>query len=240
MPFRQPTYHHTGNFSNSLLDTDSVLNRFCEECVDAGRRRCALFETTAQAVRSRIDNVLNALKTHPLPVSVRPTHQCMMGDEDVFVSDTYGLVDYGLAHRVVFGFLYAPYGGSPLIPWISTSVLAHALAAAEGPDADGRPLFELRHEERLSCQCPSAPRRADLFAGSVAVACGESEPVYDTVEELQAQWNEMAKTSSFADVWPMRARCLRWPFRTRERFAGTFLHALVFLDDMLILSYRPI
>lgn len=149
---------------------------------------------------NRINVLFDSLKRRPIAVPINSTSP----DADA----AYGLVDYKIARSIVFDFLGTPYD-SLFSGALSASSLASALTAAESDD--GLPLFRLWNEDRFTCACTPdgpTPNREDLESVATAIACGDGDVVEDSVEDLQVVFDELAKTSSFADIWPMRARCV--------------------------------
>ncbi|EIN12406.1 hypothetical protein PUNSTDRAFT_130657 [Punctularia strigosozonata HHB-11173 SS5] len=191
-------------WSNNLRDTDKGLDIFYAAC--ANSTDCALHESTPYAVRSRVDAIFASLRRNPIPVSLN-------GSTD------YGLVDYTLVRENVFWWLYSPYQKAPM----SAPVLASALAALER--GDGRPFWALHKPElKLECDCsPTKPAAALLsWESFYAIACGDGKPVDTDVEGLHAFYDEMAKDSSFAEVWEPRLDCAGWKIQSKEQFHGPF------------------
>lgn len=189
-------------WSNNLLDTDASLQAFVNACVAAGPDQCALYNPDAFSVRSTIDSVFAKLKLRPL-----------------FVESTdpgeYGLVDVSIARRIVFNFLYRPYGTGA----VSATQLAHALASAD--KGDGRPFWDLQkvREDSFVDDCSTAPKPPRVASGGemgLAVACGDGDVVEDSLEALQAHFDEVGKTSSFVDNWTHRIRCSSVLFPSNE------------------------
>ncbi|EIN12410.1 alpha/beta-hydrolase [Punctularia strigosozonata HHB-11173 SS5] len=191
-------------WSNNLRDTDKVLDQFYTAC--ANSTSCALHEPTPSAIQSRVDVLFAKLKRNPIPVSLNGTN--------------YGLVDYTLARQVVFIWLYKPYQKSPL----SASSLASALEALER--GDGAAMWAAHAPEpTIKCDCardgpaklPAANRETTL-----AIACGDGEPVEHDLEELRAFYDDMARDSDFAEIWSAHLDCAGWKIRSKEQFHGPF------------------
>jgi hypothetical protein len=115
------------------------------------------------------------------------------------------LVDYGMARQVVFQYLYGPYGSRGM----NASTAAAALAATEV--RNGRPLLDLAKSLRaeFKCECGKDGARQDLSGreSTFAIACSDGDDVEDSVEELHAHYEKMAKFSSFAELWSVRVQC---------------------------------
>ena len=109
--------------------------------------------------------------------------------------------------RVIFGFLYGPYPGHTRLT--SPRILAAALAAAE--TGNGQPLWDLHKAdvEQLQCHCtsPDLPPLYKMGDATAAISCSDGEAVHETLDGLQAIYDEMAEDSIFAPLWGGRMRC---------------------------------
>lgn len=148
-------------------------------------------------MKARLDALFEKLKLRPIAV---PTNATNANGLD------YGLVDYALVRRLVFAFLYSPYGSD--MPTVATS-LSHWLAEAE--QGNGAPLWAVMRmaQEQLRCQCsPLDPPPSSGLDATLAIICGDGEKVEDTVEEIEEHQARIAEDSSFAELWTMRAFCV--------------------------------
>ncbi|PSS36784.1 hypothetical protein PHLCEN_2v1415 [Hermanssonia centrifuga] len=206
--------YYAALWSNNLVDTDAVLDWFFESCAEAGPEACALHESSAEKIKSRLNSLYESLKYSPIPVSAKGSD---------FTAADYGLVDYALVRKLIFGFLYAPYPG--MRPGgVTPSALASALAAAE--NGNGLPLWDLQKNgtEQFKCKCGGGANPVPRTDGAtVAIACGEGDVVEDSIEELQAHYEKMSQDSTFAELWTVHASCVGWKIRTVERFNGPFV-----------------
>jgi hypothetical protein len=148
-----------------------------------------LFAPDPAAIKSRVDALFAALKVRPIVVPV--TSNATDGPLD------YGLLDYGVAHRSFFNYLYNPF--------TNASAMATALAAAE--QGDGRPFWELGLDSEPEEECNSGAGTQNIFETTTAIACTDGDPVSDSLEELNAWYEQLAATSSFADVLDIHVRC---------------------------------
>jgi hypothetical protein len=172
---------------------------FYEACFEAGPDACALYETTVDAVESRVENIFAKLKARPIPVYAPAATKSTS-------SVNYGLTDYAVARNIVFQFLYGPYGSRGH----NATAVANGLAAAE--KGDGRPLWDLTKDSLtdFKCECGKDEPGTEPIGGretTLAIACSDGDVVDDGVEELQAHYEEMAKQSSFAELWNIRIQC---------------------------------
>lgn len=179
-------------WSNNLRDTDAELHNLFVDCVDAGPTLCPIYEETPEAIRNRVDRLLNNLQNSP---------QSYYNTTD----GSFDVIDRNAAKTMIFWTLYKPHGRG--------YNLTYALAALE--DGDAAPAVKLSGVARelkdfLSCPCgtdgPSRDRQF-LWETSTAIACGDGRPVTDSLEELREYYDDMAKTSIFAEVWQKRIHC---------------------------------
>lgn len=189
-------------WSNNLVDADKILEEFFAGCVAAGPDRCALYDSTTKKVEARLNVLLESLKRRPLAVSLDVDHRS---------STDYGLVDYELVRRLLFDFIYNPYADASIMPGAHAApLLASALHEAE--KGNGWPLWDAYKSKDISfhCQCPgstSVPAQKGL-EHTLAILCGDGDEVKDSIEELEDFQARMAETSTFAELWTLRARCV--------------------------------
>jgi pimeloyl-ACP methyl ester carboxylesterase len=186
-------------WSNNLRDTDAGLRLFYEACAAAGPDACALHMSTADEVQTRTQKIFAGLKQRPIPV-VAPVNTTSAQLE-------YGLVDYKMARSLVFTFLYGPYSNTPRA--VNATVLATVLAGAEA--RNGRPLWDVNKATltELKCGCDKSGTPVNMVGREtgLAVACSDGDVVEDSIDELQTQYEGMAKFSDFAELWGMRVSC---------------------------------
>lgn len=210
---REPT-PPAGIWSNNLIDTDKTLYEFLDACAKAGPELCAIHEPTADAVSTRLHSILEHLKRRPLSVATR-----LNGS-----APQYGLVDYKMAHRVLFSYLYSPYGSNGVY---FAQNLSHAFAEAE--KGNGAPLGRLTGlvPTPFKCECPApGPPVVPLLTPDTmtAIACGDGGLLNDTEHDLEKHFKKMFADSEFADMWSYRARCSGWKIQSAERFEGTSVY----------------
>lgn len=102
-------------------------------------------------------------------------------------SSSYGLVDYNFLRITVFVSLYFPYSSFP--------PLAHALAELSKGNAE--PLWEI------------GPNQGTPVADAmIAIGCNDGDRIPGTLEDAEVYFEELLKTSEWADVWArLRISC---------------------------------
>ncbi|KAK3488559.1 TAP-like protein-domain-containing protein [Neurospora crassa] len=59
---------YNGTYINFLHDTDKVMQAFFTFCHSAGPDRCAFYDSSPNAIKSRLDTLLTKLRTHPIVI----------------------------------------------------------------------------------------------------------------------------------------------------------------------------
>ncbi len=185
-----------GLWSNNLLDTDAALLDICDACAKAGPVKCGLYEDSAELVLQRINNLLDGLKTTPIPIYQEPTAQNSEPE--------YGLVKYDLVKSLIFGTLYNTHStGAYVINLLAELEKGNTLPFL--PLTSGRAFRNM-----LSCDCPAPGHEHPPFYGgehTLAIACGDNTIEDPTLSEVQKVYEEIAKTSTFADIWSLHVSC---------------------------------
>ena len=186
------TYLALALWSNNLRDTDAGLHRFYQACVDAGPLACPIHESSAQKIHDRVQSLFNKLRSYPISFYNAETM-------------SYGRVDYSVLKQVMFATLYKPYN--------TGKELVSAIADLEQGIAE--PMYQLSEMKRAhnllleAHTCPVSPRDPSMpwRGNTLAIACGDGDPVQDGVDELRSYYEDMAESSMFADIWWPRIGC---------------------------------
>lgn len=183
---------HPGLWSNNLRDTDAGLFQIYQACVDAGPSVCPIYETSVDEVNARVNSLLEKLKVHPISFYNSST-------------GAYGTLDYSAAKGSIFTVLYNAHKAG--------ARLTHAIADAE--KGVGQPLYDLSSRvvssEALECDCPASPLPlpfSNSAENTLAIACGDAGPTEATLEETREFYEEMGKSSTFAEMWWIRLGCV--------------------------------
>ena len=162
---------------------------FYEDCIDVGPEECAIYEPSVEQIRDRVNGVIERLRVAPI----------------AFVNATdgeQGIVDYFIAKNQLFRTIYFPHSQG--------RSFANALAALE--QGDSEPIWRLSQTARLaqlldqSCD-PLTNRSYIGVVSSVAIACGDGDPVQESLEDLRNFYQELSQQSSFADLWTLHVGC---------------------------------
>jgi len=186
-------------WDDNLLDTDAEMWAVYEACANAPQI-CALHESTADLVKSRLERIFDRLKQSPLVVY----------DDGSATGRRYGTIDVGLAKGALLNSLYSPYAAIPTI--------TRVLEAFER--GDGRPFLDLLvppgyEVPDVGCLTADAhssdhddPLTFNLQLESLAaIACGDAYPVLETLPMLQKFYERLSRMSYFSDVWQIHTIC---------------------------------
>ena len=141
-------------WDSNLRDNEAVIDAFFTYCHQAGPLKCALYEPTPAAIRTRFDRVLAAVERDPVPIALAEPPALLT--RKVLVSQ-------------LFHAAYSPLRGFP--------ALVDTLRAIE--TANQTALAALTELANLAptCDCAHAPLppsqlRNEAFA---AIACGDGD-----------------------------------------------------------------
>lgn len=165
---------------------------YYEACFQAGPQGCAIYDKSPQAIKARVDRILERLKVQPLTASVGSSSGVL----------DYGIVDFSVLKNALFVYLYHPYGGA--------SAVAAALAALEHGDANLLWQLPVLEEQKNLFKCPVANDTSVeqlVIEPQFAIACSDGTPVNDTYDQLEAGYEDNARKSSFAGGLPVRVEC---------------------------------
>ena len=162
---------------------------FYEDCIAVGPEECAIYEPTVKQIKNRVNGVIERLRVAPV----------------AFVNATngeQGIVDYHLAKYQLFS----------TITLLHSRGRSFANAFAELEQGNPEPIWRLsraaQFQQLLDGSCEPLANRTYIGAvGSVAISCGDGDPVPDSLEDLRNYHLELSQQSSFAELWGFRVRC---------------------------------
>ena len=150
-----------------------------------------MYAPTVPGVAARVQTILEGLRTDPIPFFDHAT-------------ESYGVVDYSVVKRLLFLALYSPYSLGPTV--------LTALGNIEKGDPElawqmaGRTILQSLITDGCVCPVPLA-KPVGGWESTLAIACGDAEPVTDGVAELRQEFERNAGDSIFADCWTVRVSC---------------------------------
>ena len=170
------------------MDTDLALEDILKSCIRAGPAKCPFYEPNVSDIQARIDKLLNRLRV--APISVQATRD---GWQEI--------IDYAMLRQVLFMTLYHPHNMG--------ARLTRALAELEQGNGSliyaGSP--RRAWNDLLTCNCREDNSFDAFYDKSTAISCGDAHYSPDNLDELRDAYEEMAHTSTFAEVWPERMFC---------------------------------
>ncbi|KAI1137656.1 alpha/beta-hydrolase [Hypoxylon sp. FL0543] len=202
---------HLHSHINFLRDTDKVMEAFYDFCYKAGPSSCDFYSTSPEAIKERLEKLLERIRKHPVIVQAAD-----MGP------DMPQLITWSHLKRLISAALYRPI--------FMFKKFANVLKALE--DGDGNPFYQLVKSEistppicSVEAIPPNVPRleegNADAFP---AILCADSPPVEDTVEDFANFVEQLKHISSAAgDVNALfRMACIGRTVRPKWRYTGPF------------------
>ncbi|KDQ28679.1 hypothetical protein PLEOSDRAFT_1111900 [Pleurotus ostreatus PC15] len=184
---------------SDTLDTDKTLQTFFDSCFEGGPDLCPFYESSAQAIARKLDELTRTLALRPVPV---------------ITNISYGLVDYARLRVTIFNSLYAPYGEFPRL----------AQGLADLVRGNGTALYQMLDTPLFDCNCGTPVPLPAITDAIFAIRCTDGQEVRDTVDESEdyvrhllrlSQWGELLATA--------RVSCAAWPRQEKKHFRGPFV-----------------
>ncbi|KAJ7328237.1 TAP-like protein-domain-containing protein [Mycena albidolilacea] len=191
--------YYTANVTNLTIDVDASLQAFFDGCEKAGPDICPFYAPSPLEIAAKLDALTTSIKEQPLPV-VMP--------------DSHGIVDFLFLRNAILYSLFSPY--DPVVGFVS---LGQSLAAlAEG---NATTLYTMIAEPSFECQASPPPFHLNNFEAYIAIACGDPEPINDTVAQLEEFWMNGTRVSQFSDLFSVtRVLCAGYKIHRQGRFQG--------------------
>jgi hypothetical protein len=190
------------------------MDAFYDLCHAAGPKACAFYAHSPEAIRIRLDNILESLRIHPIVVPAASN-----------TLDFTEVIYYSSLKRLISTTLYQPLMFFPSF--------AQVLSFLE--DGDGRPFLDFVTAQGVrkpfSCDCPTCGVPMDVPDDSEdlddtfrSVMCSDGGPMNDTVEEFQKYASALQNQSKAAGAVQtvFRMSCVGWKIEAKWRFAGMF------------------
>ncbi|KAK0221350.1 TAP-like protein-domain-containing protein [Armillaria fumosa] len=184
--------YYSGDWRNTTVDADKVMQSFFDGCVAAGPDACAFYASTAEEISNNLDSLYESLLIQPVTVVSPPF---------------YGVVDYTALRTAVWNAVCAPYE--------LFSILAEGLASLAA--GNGTIIFEIQ----ASVYDPSSGYD-NTWDAEIAISCGDASNYTDSVADLFAYSHDVEALSTFSNsqIVMQRIRCEGWKFHRRDIFTG--------------------
>ncbi|PFH45078.1 hypothetical protein AMATHDRAFT_78097 [Amanita thiersii Skay4041] len=194
-------------WANNLLDSNKTMQWFFDSCYQAGPSNCPFYASSPQAISERLTKLYDKIKVQPVPI---------VDFSDPSLSPT-GLVDNAILRSVVFLSLYDPF--TQFVP------LAKGLAELEKGNATTIWGMWNKDQPQFRCSCGNdeALKFESINDDLPGIMCTDGNPIPGTLEDTEAHYTELRKTSEWAEIWEnLRIRCSSWPKFPRTFFQGPF------------------
>ncbi|KAJ8092881.1 hypothetical protein PM082_023514 [Marasmius tenuissimus] len=190
--------YYTTKWLNGLEDVEEVQQWFFQSCKDAGPQSCAFYEDSIDAMNSKLQGIYARLNEDPIPIRG---------------NFSYGVVDYGLLHPVIFVAWYNPFA-----LWRLLAVALQGLA-----EGDASVLWSVFDVPLFECDCDPSKHAFEHNQESLnAYLCNDGDAVPPEVEAARTHYQESAQLSSFGSFWAsFRISCSGWsPEIPKAQFRG--------------------
>lgn len=191
------SHAHDPFFSSNIRDTDTIYYLFFDYCAQAGPSECSFARNgdNAKTLRNRATIILNQLHERSL-VGVQPrTHTPL-------------IFTWSILHSAPFGILYSPVLLFPILARI------YDMLYCEDSEELFASISQLRNRINPCAFCSEHLASFESGDASTAIRCADAVPLNASVAELDAVFQNLSKTSMFADVYMgVGLQCNTWPIR---------------------------
>jgi hypothetical protein len=181
---------------DSHRDTNKTLQYFYDRCVEAGPDECAIHESSASQVETRVEAIFDSLKLNPIAVS----NGTQPGE--------YGIIDYGLMRRVMLDFLYGPFGNAEGTTGKVISQLFYDLEQGENSTslaAQLLPYIDL--SQCLTGEFVQQDRAGWGGLATMTIACSDGSVDNYSQPKIRDWFESLKRDSSYADVFNTMITC---------------------------------
>ncbi|KAK0732924.1 TAP-like protein-domain-containing protein, partial [Lasiosphaeria miniovina] len=198
----------TPMWRDSLVDTDKILGEFFRLCAEVGTK-CKLYRDgdTSADVEHRYYSIFDGLSANPITF----THP------DSFFPV---IIRASFIKTLVFSIMYSPAQLFPLL-----GILLDFLYERQHEQ-----LAALFQDPQLHCLLPGNALTGLLTDAQRAIMCSDKiRPVNMTLDEIRSEFEAVAETSQFADIWTgIMLQCNNWDIAKPHRVASesTLLQAV--------------
>ncbi|KAH8430610.1 alpha/beta hydrolase [Aspergillus melleus] len=212
--------YYSGNWLKNIQDADEVYKSFFEYCHEAGPTKCALAGDSAEEIKARIDELIERLKTNPVPALASANRPPDM-------------ITYTDVKNMITNALYEPMDEFETM----AQLLADLLRNNGSSFAD----FKYQGAEET---CPGTVVPGDnKYEAQASIVCTDGENIDGiTKDKYRRYWQTLQRQSkTIGDTWAMvRLPCIKWKTQPAWRFdgpiAGNTSHPLLFVGN----TYDPV
>lgn len=168
-----------GLWADNLRETDKGLEMVFEQCSQS-KGECALYESTAEAVKERYLRILKKVDEEPVELDIN--------------NGEYTLIRRKHLHEMMFISLYQPY-----------TRVKNFFSALHGLENGNSTLLEETMKGDfpvINCNCGSKPALPiGGYENTVAVMCTDAGARSNDRKSFQRHFQKLASISQFADIW---------------------------------------
>ena len=203
---------YSGAYRNFLHDADKVFDAFFDLCHQAGPDRCAFYGSSPEAIRERLEKLIEAVRINPIIVPPGPDESGMPQ-----------VITYSHVKRLISTMIYQPLRFFSLAAKILAALekgegrLFAEFASALGPSSSS-----FCTAETVPPSIPISGPAADTDDAFPAIMCADAQPFNGTVrefEEYALQLQEMSTAVGAVQI-VFRLSCVGWTVAPKWRFAG--------------------
>ncbi|KAH8812049.1 TAP-like protein-domain-containing protein [Xylogone sp. PMI_703] len=183
-------------WEESLLDADKVLESFFKYCYEAGEK-CAIYKSgdNISAIEGKYRNIMTDLEESPIYFVEHITKVPVI----LYHTDV---------KQFLFQTLYSPVTMFPLLAELLKSI-----------DQRSMPQMMQYIQPGFANSClPKYPAHIYPTDAQAAIMCSDKRyHLNETIDNLELMFEEMAKISSFADIWmTLMIGCDSWAIETHD------------------------
>lgn len=190
------------SYTTNLMDNDAIIDAFFTLCHEAGPEKCALYEPSPRAIRSRVDAIIEKIETTPIPVP--------------FAEHGPMVFSKKLLYELTFIMTYKPIQHFP--------DLVTMLLGAE--QDNGTAISSIVNKYLPGYECTCAPKQPWLEPTEAlrAIGCGDGDALTFDPDYYEAYLANMTAQARFGGpFWAMyHIRCSQWRVRPKWRYTGPF------------------
>ncbi|KAK1230898.1 hypothetical protein PQX77_005976, partial [Marasmius sp. AFHP31] len=150
--------YYTAQWTTDLRDTDDVLQWFFKDCLNAGPKDCAFYESSTEAMSSKLNKLYAAIIQSPVPVHT---------------NTSYGIVDYARLRGTIFRTFYQPFNNWPRL----------ATGLTELMNGNGTMIYSMLDADRFQCSCDPLEKAFEgVEDAGTAIACNDGDVVPSDLE----------------------------------------------------------
>ncbi|KAK1231140.1 hypothetical protein PQX77_005746 [Marasmius sp. AFHP31] len=189
--------YYTAQWTTNLRDTDDVLQWFFKDCLNAGPKDCAFYESSTEAMSSKLNKLYGAIIQSPVPVHT---------------NTSYGIVDYARLRGTIFRTFYQPFNNWPRL----------ATGLTELMNGNGTMIYSMLDADRFQCSCDPLEKAFEgVEDAGTAIACNDGDVVPSDLESAQEHYANILKISEWGSLWAgIRLACASWPRIPKTQFRG--------------------